>query len=69
MTNLDTDWYPEIIPGFDALEWKDKVRAEIRRDTEGMTDEEICEYFRLAGERAALRRKAFARRQAAETQT
>jgi len=67
MTNLNTDWYPEIIPGFDALEWKAKVQAEILQDTEGMTDEEILAYFRLASERAALRRKARARCQAANT--
>jgi hypothetical protein len=46
-----------------------KIRAEIRQETEGMTDEEIREYFRLAGERQALRWKAHARRQAAKNQT
>jgi hypothetical protein len=69
MTKLETDWYPEVIPGFDALELKAKIQAEILHETEGMTREEIREYFRLASERAALRRKARARRQAAENQT
>jgi hypothetical protein len=51
MTKLDTDWYPEIIPGFDALAWKAKVQAEILQETAGMTDTEIREYFRKGAER------------------
>jgi len=46
MTKLDTDWYPEVIPGFDALEMKAKVQAEILRETEGMTGKEILDFFR-----------------------
>ena len=46
MTKLDTDWYPEVIPGFDALEMKAKVQAEILRETEGMTGTEILDFFR-----------------------
>ena len=67
MTKLETDWYPEVIPGFNALEWKAKVQAEILQETKGMTREEVREYFRLASERAALRRKARARLQATES--
>ena len=46
MTKLDTDWYPEVIPGFDALEMKAKVQAEILRETEGMTGQQILDFFR-----------------------
>ena len=69
MTKHETDWYPEVIPGFDALEWKAKVQAEILQETKGMTREEVREYFRLASERATLRRRARARRQATESPT
>lgn len=68
MTKLSADWFPEIIPGFDPLALKEKIQAEILEDTEGMTDEEIQEYFRLASERNALRRRVIARRMAAESQ-
>jgi len=51
-------------PGFDTVEMRDKIRAEIRAETKGMTDEEVREYRRLASERAELRRKARARLQA-----
>jgi hypothetical protein len=51
MTKLDTDWYPEIIPGFDPVALKRKIREEIRKETEGMTDEEVCEHRRQASER------------------
>ena len=50
MTILNTDWYPEVIPGFDALELKAKIQAEILRETEGMTREEVREYFRKGSE-------------------
>jgi hypothetical protein len=46
MKKLDTDWYPEIIPGFDPLELKAKIQADILRETEGMTGTEILEFFR-----------------------
>jgi hypothetical protein len=69
MTKHETEWQLGDMPDFDPIEMKAKVQAEILRDTEGMTDEEIREYFRLASERMALRRKAYARRQATEPQT
>jgi hypothetical protein len=50
MTKLDTDWYPEVIPGFDALQTKWDIQAEILRETEGMTREEVREYFRKGSE-------------------
>ena len=41
---------PEIIPGFDCLKWKQERQAQIRRETEGMTREQILERFRQASE-------------------
>jgi len=38
------------IPGFDSKKWLRKVRAQIHRETEGMTDEEVREYFRKGSE-------------------
>ncbi len=42
---------PEIIPGWDLMKWKDETQATILRETEGMTDEEVREYFRKGAER------------------
>ena len=53
------------IPGFDSKKWLRKRHAEMQRETEGMTSEEVCEYYRLASERAALRQKARERLQTA----
>jgi len=39
------------IPGFDSAKWLRKVRRDIQRKTEGMTDEEVRAYFNQAGER------------------
>lgn len=44
------DW-PKPIPGWDLLKWKDETQAAILRETEGMTDEEVREYFRKKAER------------------
>jgi hypothetical protein len=44
--NKTTFVWAEPIPGFDVVEWKRKVHAEIRQETAGMTKEEIREYFR-----------------------
>jgi hypothetical protein len=55
MTKIDWSKYP-IIPDFDLLKWKQETQAEILRETEGMTDVEVREYFRQAAERAELRR-------------
>jgi hypothetical protein len=41
---------PQIIPGFDVLKWKQETQAQILRETEGMTDEEVREYFRRGSE-------------------
>jgi len=47
---------PEIIPGFDVLKWKRETQMEILRETEGMTREEVREYFRQAVEHGERRR-------------
>jgi len=59
------DWKIGDYPGFDTVELKNKIQAEIRLEAEGLTDEEICEYNRLGNAREELRRKARERQQAA----
>ena len=49
MTTFDWSNFP-IIPGFDALQTKAEVQAVILRETEGMTDEEVREYFHKGSE-------------------
>jgi len=56
---------PEVIPGFDLMKWKDETQAQILRETEGMTDEEVREYFRQAVVHGDQRRAELARRRAA----
>ncbi|MCL2304268.1 MAG: hypothetical protein FWC43_02875 [Planctomycetaceae bacterium] len=63
MTKFEDNWNPEVDNDFKVLEWKARIQAEIYEETKHMTDEEVREYFRLASERAALRRKARIRRQ------
>ena len=55
MTKIDWSKFP-IIPDFDLLKWKQETQAEILRETEGMTDAEVREYFRQAAARAEQRR-------------
>jgi len=64
MTKREIVW-PEPIPGFDPVKWKRQVHAEIERETEGMTKEEVREYFRQASERGKQRRVELAKHQAA----
>lgn len=45
------------IPGFSVLKMKQEIQEQIYRETEGMTDEEVREYFRQASERAERRRE------------
>ncbi|MCL2303736.1 MAG: hypothetical protein FWC43_00165 [Planctomycetaceae bacterium] len=63
MTKFEDNWDPEVDNDFKVLEWKARIQAEIYEETKHMTREERREYFRLASERAALRRRALARRQ------
>ena len=55
MTKLDT---PQIkpMPRFDSQKWLRKVRAEIHRETEGMTSEQRREYFHQAAAQDEQRR-------------
>ena len=55
MTKLDLSQIKPI-PGFDSLKWKREVQAKIYEETKDMTSEEVCEYFRQAGDRAERRR-------------
>jgi len=50
MTKIDLSQFKPI-PGFDSLKWKQEVQAKIYEKTKDMTSEEVCEYFRQAGER------------------
>jgi len=67
MTKLQTDWYPEIIPGLDPVEMKRKVQAEIRRETQGMTREEIREFYRKGSEEFQVEMKLLRAEIAAES--
>ena len=60
MTKHETDWYPEVIPGFDALKIKQELQERIYRETEGMTREEVREYLRQGSERFRAERAALA---------
>ncbi|MCL2743090.1 MAG: hypothetical protein FWE67_04495 [Planctomycetaceae bacterium] len=55
MTKFDWNNFP-VIPDFDALQTKADIQAEILRETEGMTGEEVREFFRQAAERAVQRK-------------
>ena len=59
MATLETDWYPEVIPGFDAIECKRRIQAEILRENEGMTREQIRERQRQASERMRKEREQY----------
>jgi hypothetical protein len=58
MTALDREtfpeeigMFPEIIPGFNSLELKAKIRAEIYEETKHMTPAQRMEHTRQASER------------------
>jgi hypothetical protein len=56
------------IPGFDSKKWLKKRHAEIQRETEGMTDEQIRERTRQASERMRKEREQYwAEREKAES--
>ena len=40
---------PTVIEGFCVLKMKQEIQEEIFRETEKMTPEELCEYFRAGG--------------------
>ena len=49
MTKLDLSRIRPI-PGFDSLKWKRERQAQILRETDGMTPDEILAYFRKGSE-------------------
>ena len=51
MTKLETYWYPEAIPGFDVLKWKQENQARIYQEIKDMTSDEYLEYIRKGAER------------------
>ena len=58
MTKLETFWQ-DVIPDFDVLKWKQETQAEILRETKGMTDAEVREYFRKGSEEFQAEMKRF----------
>jgi hypothetical protein len=68
MTKFDLSQIKPI-PGFDSLKWKAERQAQILRETAGMTDKEVRERLRQAGDRYERRLAENAERQAAESQT
>jgi hypothetical protein len=58
MAKIDWSKFP-VVPGFDALQTKWDIQAQIRRETEGMTKEEIREYYRKSSEELRIEREQF----------
>ena len=42
--------WPDIIPDFDVMKWKQEVQEEIYQETKDMTTEEVLAYFRKGSE-------------------
>jgi len=61
MSKLETNLASDIIPDFDVLKWKQENQARIRRETEGMTDEQIRERRRQIVEEDKLWRAGYAK--------
>jgi len=64
MTKIDWNQFKPI-PGFDSLKMKAEIQAEILRETAGMTDVEVREYFYQASERMHKEREQYQAEQAA----
>ena len=58
MTKIDWNKFP-VIPGFDAIECKRRIQAEILRENDGMTREQIRERQRHACERDERQRTEY----------
>ena len=70
MAKHKTDWYPDPIPGFDALKTKWDIQTQIYEETKHMTPEEQREHTRKSAERFDAEMKRLrAERLAAESQT
>ena len=64
MTKIDWSQFP-IIPGFDAIECKRRIQAEIYEETKSMTLEERREYSRKSSELLRKEREQYWAEQAA----
>lgn len=42
--------WPDVLPDFDLMKWKQEVQDEIYEETKDMTSEEALEYFRNGSE-------------------
>ena len=58
MTKHEMTW-PEPISGFDPVQCKREAHAQMDRETEGMTREEVLEYFRKISEETRKRRAEY----------
>ena len=47
---MTTFEWPETIPGWDMMKWKDETQAAIYEDIKDMTTEEVLEYFHKGSE-------------------
>jgi DNA-binding PadR family transcriptional regulator len=66
MTKRKTYRYPDPIPGFDVLQWKQENQARIYQTIKDMTSEEYIEYVRKSSAEFREEQKRF---RAAEKQT
>ena len=57
MTTHNMIWPPEIIPGFDVLKWKQETQDQIYQEIKDLSDAEVVEYFRQAGEQGRKERE------------
>ena len=75
MTELERQTFKKVlseikpIPGFVSKKWLRKRHAQIRRETEGMTDEQIRERELQASERMRKEREQYWAEQAALAET
>ncbi len=50
MANMTFDW-PEPIPDWDLMKWKEETQLQIYDEIKDMTTAEMIDYFRQAGAR------------------
>ena len=48
---------PDIIPGFDVLEWKREIQEQFYQETKDMTTGEFLEYVRKKSEKIRTERR------------
>jgi len=69
MKRLEKNWYPEPIPGFDALQTKWEIQAQIYEEIKHMTSEEQREHTRKGAERFDADMKRLRAERAVASQT